>query len=212
MSPPIFSGAMADATELVQVKFSEDLAQYAETRPVRRQPMTLKELVGLVLTSTGKHPARIAERLQSGTCTYNIFRYWWEGFAPDPAALAALLAEFPDPDPARAFQAEACQWMRLLDSREPVPHALSIEKAEAARRRWFQRRSCWDFLLEFAQARTPVYLDYSYYHRADLYRVALTPADRIALVQQSRRLAVRTLAPQFDRGLDWTAMELACRR
>ena len=210
---------MPEPTELIQVKFSEDLAQFAETRPVRRQPMTLRELVGLVLTSTGKHPARIAERLQSGTCTYNIYRYWWEGFALDPAALAAVLAEFPDPDPARAFTAEACQWIRLLDSAEPVPHALQLEKAEAARRRWFQRWSCWDFLLEFACSHSPAYLDYSYYHRADLYRITLTLTDRANLVEENRRLAVRPLAPpaaglsrQFDRGLDWVVMELACRR
>lgn len=203
---------MSDPAEIIQVKFTEDLAQFAETRPVRRQPMTLKELVGLVLTSTGKHPARIAERLQGGTCTYNIYRYWWEGFALEPAALAVLLAEFPDPEPARPFQAEACAWIHLLDSAEPVPHALVLEKPEAARRRWFQRRSCWDFLVELACSRPPAYVDYSYYHRADLYRIPLTPADRASLVEQCRQLAVRTLARQFDRGLDWVAMELACRR
>lgn len=197
---------------LIQVKFSEELAQFAETRPVRRQPMTLKELVGLVLTSTGKQPARIAERLQSGTCTYNIFRYWWEGFSLDPTTLTALLAEFPDPDPARAFRADACQWMRLLDPGEPAPRALLIEKAEAARRRWFQPRSCWDFLLEFARAKPPLYLDYSYYHRADLYRLTLAPAEREQIVQQGRRLAARALASQFDRAFDWVVMELACLR
>ncbi|MGH9804425.1 MAG: hypothetical protein ACRD4D_04570 [Candidatus Acidiferrales bacterium] len=198
--------------ELIQVKYTEDLAQFAETRPVRRQPMTLKELVGLVLTSTGKQPGRIAERLQSGTCTYNIYRYWWDGFALDPAALAALLAEFPDPEPARPFRPESCVRIHLLDSAEPVPRALALEKAEAARRRWFQRRSCWDLLLEFAGARAPGYVDYSYYHRADLYRVSLAPADRAWLVKDCRRLAARSLARQFDRGLDWVAMELACKR
>lgn len=197
---------------MIQVKYTEDLAQFAETRPVRRQPMTLHELVGLVLTSTGKLPARIAERLQSGTCMYNIYRYWWDGFALEPARLAALLAEFPDPDPSQPFQAEACVWIHLLDSAEPVPRALALEKAEAARRRWFRRRSCWDSLLDFARTQSPAYVDYSYYHRADLYRVALTPADRASLVEACRRLAVRSLARQFERGLDWVALELACRR
>ena len=197
---------------MIQVKYTEDLAQFAETRPVRRQPMTLHELVGLVLTSTGKLPARIAERLQSGTCTYNIYRYWWDGFALEPARLAALLAEFPDPDPSRPFQTEACVWIHLLDSAEPVPRALALEKGEAARRRWFRRRSCWDSLLDFARARAPAYVDYSYYHRADLYRVELTPADRDSLVEACRRSAVGSLARQFERGLDWVALELACRR
>jgi hypothetical protein len=203
---------MAESPHLIQVKFTEDLAQFAETRPVRRQPMTLKELVGLVLTSTGKQPERIAERLAGGTCTYNIYRYWWDGFALEPGALAAVLAEFPDPEPARHFQAEACVWIQLLDSAEPVPRALRLEKAEAARRRWFRHRSCWDCLLELAQSQSPDYVDYSYYHRADLYRIGLAPADRLALLTECRRLAVRSLARRFEHGLEWVALELACRR
>lgn len=203
---------MADPAELIQVKFSEDLAQYAEARPVRRQPMSLRELVGLVLTSTGKHPARLAERLHSGTCLYNIYRYWWEGFTLDLATLETILAEFPDPDPARHFNPDACAWMKLYDAQEPVPHSLALEKQEAGRRRWFRRQSYWDFLLAFARARQPAYLDYSYYHRADLYRTGLTPPDCALLLEQSRRLAPRPLARQLERSREWTWLELACPR
>ncbi len=79
---------MADLPDTIPVKFTEDLAQYADIRPVRRQPMTRKELVGLVLATTGKHPERIREILRRGTCTYNIFRYWWDALELDPATLA----------------------------------------------------------------------------------------------------------------------------
>lgn len=199
-------------SDIIGVKFSEDLAQYAEARPVRRQPMTLRELVGLVLTSTGKHPHRLQERLRGGTCVYNVYRYWWDGLEMDSATLDAILAEFPDPDPSRPFRPDACAWVKLYDAQEPVPHALALEKEEAARRRWLRRQSLWDFLTAFAAARQPAYHDYSYQHRADLYRAELTPGDRALLLQQSRRLASRALARRFERGRDWVWLELACRR
>ncbi|MBI2956217.1 MAG: hypothetical protein HYY26_02770 [Acidobacteria bacterium] len=200
------------ADEVIQVKFSEDLAQFAELRPVRRQPMTLRELVGLVLTSTGKNRARLRAHLESGNCPYNIYRYWWQGFTIDDAALEAILAEFPDPDPARAFRAEDCAWVSLFDAQEPTPHSVVIEKQEAARRRWFRRQSFWDVLMELASRRPPVYLDYSYYHRADLYRLELSPDDLARLRQEGRRLATRRVLDCLGRRADWVRLELACPR
>jgi hypothetical protein len=200
------------SSDIIAVKYSEDTAQFAELRPVRRQPMTLQELVGLVLVTTGKQPARLRERLQKGTCTYNIYRYWWDGFALDDATLSAVLAEFPDPDPSRLFHAPECVWMRLYDAQEPVPHSALIEKHEAKRRRWFRGQSLWNFLLEFACSRPPAYLDYSYYHRADLYRRELTPADCARLRQASERLASRALKHTLAHGPDWVWLELACPR
>ena len=198
--------------DVIAVKYSEDTAQFADLRPVRRQPMTLHELVGLVLVTTGKQPSRLRERLQKGTCTYNIYRYWWDGFPLDDATLSAVLAEFPDPDPARPFRAEDCIWVRVHDAQEPVPHSALVEKREAERRRWLRRQSLWDFLLDFARATQPAYLDYSYYHRADLYRLELIPADRARLRQASERLAPRALKHALARGPDWVWLELACPR
>jgi len=79
-------------SDTIAVRYSEDLAQYADLRPVVRQAMTLEELLGLVLATTGKHPGRVRAHLRSGTCTYNIYRYWWEGFEIDDATLDAALA------------------------------------------------------------------------------------------------------------------------
>jgi hypothetical protein len=203
---------MAEPSELIQVKYSEDTAQFADLRPVRRQPMTLHELVGLVLTSTGKHPERLRERLAKGTCTYNIYRYWWEGFPIDPPALDAVLAEFPDPDPARPFDPALCLWARFFDDQQPVPHEALIEKEEAGQRRWFRRRNFWDFLIELSQQRQPAYQDYSYYHRADLYRVALVPGTLAPLLNECRRLARRSLQQRLWSGSLWVGIELACRR
>jgi hypothetical protein len=198
--------------QLIQVRYSEDLAGYADLRPVVRQAMTLDELLGLVLATTGKHPGRVRAHLRSGTCTYNIFRYWWEGFEIDDATLDAALARFPDPDPGRRFHAADCLWVRFADNQEPTPHTLTVERAEAARRRWFRRESLWDFLLALAASKALVYLDYSYYHRADLYRAELTALDRSLLLHQARRLAPRALADWLGRGFAWATLDAACRR
>jgi hypothetical protein len=199
-------------SDLIPVKFSEDTAQFADLRPVRRQPMTLHELVGLVLVTTGKQPARLRQRLQKGTCTYNIYRYWWDGFTLDDDTLTAVLAEFPDPDPSRPFQPARCYWMKLYDAGKPLPHTALIEKLEAQRRRWLRRRHFWDFLVTFASAKQPAYLDYSYYHHADLYRVELEPPDGAWLLQESRNLARRALQRRLLSSFEWAWLELACQR
>ncbi len=201
------------SADIIQVKYSEDLAQFADVRPVRRQPMSLHELVGLVLTATGKHPERVRERLRSGTCPYNIYRYWWEGFEIEEAVLTAVLAEFPDSDPTRKFRRDACLWARLSDSSQPVAHAVLIENEEAATRRWFQRQSFWEFLLEFMKDRQISYLEYSYLHRADLYRAEVAAAEWARLAQEARRLARRGLRERLlRRGVEWARLELACAR
>jgi len=201
------------ADDIIQVKYSEDLAQFADVRPVRRQPMSLHELVGLVLTATGKHAERVRERLRSGTCPYNIYRYWWDGFEIEDAPLAVVLAEFPDPDPARPFRREACLWARLSDSRQPVAHTLLIEKAEAAARRWFRPQSFWESLLDSLSAAQLSYQDYSYLHRADIYRTELTPESRARLVAAAQRLARRALRERLlQRSVEWARLELACGR
>lgn len=203
---------MVKPPDTIAVKYSEDLAQYADLRPVVRQPMTLHELVGLVLTTTGKHPERVRERLRRGSCTFNVYHYWWDALEVDDATLAAVLAEFPDPDPARPFRPEECAWARLHDDREPVPRAVLLAKQDARRRRWLRRQSFWDFLMEFARARRPRYREYSYYHRADIYCAALAPPERALLREESRRRAPRALRQRLVSGEAWVELELGCPR
>jgi hypothetical protein len=198
--------------DVIQVKYSEDLAQFADTRPVRRQPMKLRELVGLVLTATGKHPERVRERLRTGACPYNIYRYWWDGFELDDAALAAALASFPDADPSLPFHRERCLWARLVESNDPRASSVTVERREAARR-WFRAQSFWSALMEQAERARPAYYDYSYYHRADLYHTALTADTCAALAREAQRLARRRLRERLlGRGARWTLLELACSR
>lgn len=202
---------MAEQQETIPVKFSEDLAQYAEIRAVRHQPMTLHELVGLVLTTTGKQPARIQEILRRGTCTYNIYRYWWEGIELDAATLAGVLAEFPDPEPTRALRAEACAWILLVSADEPTPHTLLVEREVASRRRWLRRQSFWEGLLALAEAKAPAYREYSYYHRGDIYACALDTRDLERLEAELARLASRGLRQQIARAA-WRELQLFCPR
>ena len=200
-------------TDIIAVKYSEDLAQFADVRPVRRQPMSLHELVGLVLAATGKHAERVRERLRSGTCPYNIYRYWWDGFEIEADTLAAVLAEFPDANPARPFDREACLWVRLSDDSQPVAHTVLVEKEEAAAARWFRRQSFWEFLLEFLAGRQLFYQEYSYLHRADTYHTEVTATDCARLAEEAQRLARRALRGRLlRRGVEWVRVELACAR
>lgn len=196
--------------ERIPVKLTEEVAGFVDTRPVLRQVFTLHELVDMILATTGKHAARVTEILRSGTCTYNTYRYWWEGFGLDEAALRAVLAEFPDADPTRAFRTEACTWVRLVGGDEPRPHTLLLDPAVAGRR-WFRRESFWDVLLQLAGVKIPAYHDYSYYHHGDLYVCTLELRDLALLHSQAARLGPRGLREQLARA-DWQRLELFCPR
>lgn len=198
--------------EYIPVRFTEEEASYLSVRRVLRQQFTLRELLDMILAGTGKQPRRIQEILHAGTIVHNVYRYWWEGFALDDATLNSLLAEFPDPDPALPFRSEACAWVQFYDAAQPAPHTLTIEKQEAESRRWFRRRNFWDFLLELARAKNLAYLDYSYYHHADIYRAELDAADRALVAASTQRLAARPLRHRLGRGRQWVVLELACPR
>ncbi|MFQ5817297.1 MAG: hypothetical protein ACE5H2_04980 [Terriglobia bacterium] len=195
----------------IPVRLTEEVAGYVDTRPVLGQSFTLHELVDMILATTGKNPVRVAAILRSGTCTYNTYRYWWDGIALDAGVLAAVLAEFPDPDPARPFRPEVCTWVMLASGDQPIPHTLTLDPTTAARRRWFRRESFWDFLLAFAQMKSPSYRDYSYYHHGDLYACALAPRDLVLLDLQAARLSPRDLRQRLARAV-WQRMELFCPR
>lgn len=201
---------MMRAPEKIPVKLTEEVAEFIETRPVLRQTFILHQLVDMILATCGKNKPRLREILASGTCNYNVYRYWWDGFTLDDAALDTILAEFPDPDPGRTFQPHACTWVALASAAEPIPHRLTLERASCGRR-WFRRQSYWDFLMELARVKQPAYHDYSYYHHGDLYACTLDARDRALLELEAARLARRSIRQQFARAR-WQRMELFCPR
>lgn len=204
--------------ETVPVRFTEEEADYVSMRPIVQQAFTLDELVGMVLTATGKHPQRVREILRAGTMVYNMYRYWWERLDVPPEALAKILARFPDPDPARPFRAEECVGVVLeIGGRPPGLAVTTIEigRDVASRRRLFRSQSLWDCLMDLTRAShgsRPVYQDYSYARRADLFVLSLTLEQAAALAQDATRLAGRKLRAQTIHLPETTRVIFICPR
>ena len=212
--------------EKIAVRFTEEEADYVSLRPILRQPFTAEELVGMILTATGKHPERVREILHAGTLVYNMYRYWWERLEVEPEAVAEMLARFPDADPTRAFRAEECVAVLLESGGQPsrvaAPALSAVEGATfevgrnvASRKRLFRSRSFWDCLLELARASPeagPVYQDYSYARRADLYALWLVPEQVGALAGEAARLATRELRAQLGHLPETTRIVFVCPR
>ena len=179
--------------ETIPVRYSEEEAGYVSFRPVVRQSFRLNELLDMVLSVTGKEPARIRQILRSGNVVFHFYRYWWQGFEVSEDELQKHLARFPDPDPTRAFRADACTAVLLEGGGKPDQHLLELERAGASRRRLLRRQSLWQALLSMAATGPLTYGGYSYLRRADLYRLELTAASRSALTAAAESLAPRDL-------------------
>lgn len=143
----------------------------------------MHELVERMLPLTAKHPERILEILRRGAFTSGSSRLRWEPVEPEPAALEAALAAFPDPDPARPFDAHLCEQAGL--------GTLLIPRELGQRKRLFEKQSFWDVLMDLAG--TPRYLDYSYRERADVYRAELSFKSRASIRSAARLLGHTTL-------------------
>ncbi len=210
--------------EKISVRFTEEEADYVSMRPIRRQAFTAEELVGMILTATGKHAERIGEILHAGTLVYNMYRYWWERLDVEAEAVAEILARFPDDDPTRVFRAEECVAVLLESGGQPPVAAPALSAVQgatfevgrdtASRKRLFRSRSFWDCLLDLVpQGGTgPVYQDYSYARRADVYALSLTPEQIGALVRDAARLARRKLRAQLGRLPATTRIVFVCPR
>jgi hypothetical protein len=186
--------------DTIAVKYTEEEAQYLSVRPLVRQTFRFAELVDMILGVTGKDLARICQILRSGTVVFHFYRYWWQGFETDEAELSALLAGYPDADAARPFRAEECAAV-LFESGAGAPSRapLELRREHAAKRRLLHSRSFWDCLMDLAQKSAPAYVDYSYARRADLYALALSPAQQATLAHETRRLSTRALRAQMQR-------------
>jgi hypothetical protein len=179
--------------ETIPVRYSEEEAGYVSFRPVIRQTFRINDLLDMVLTVTGKEPARIRRILRSGTVVFHSYRYWWEGFEPAEEELGTLLERFPDADPLRPFCAQGCA-IALIETAAPTAGAsVALDRAGAGRPRWLRRRSVWDALLAAAAAGPLAYSGYSYQHHGDLYRLELNAELRATLAAAAASLAPRNL-------------------
>ena len=110
--------------ETIPVKYTEEEAEYVSIRPVVRQSFRAAELIDMILGVTGKDLSRIQQILRSGTVVFHSYRYWWEGFEADTAALNEILARYPDSfsenDASRSFRVERCAEAILESSGSPA--------------------------------------------------------------------------------------------
>jgi hypothetical protein len=191
--------------ETIAVKYTEEEAEYLSMRPLVRQTFRAPELVDMIVQVAGKDSVRVQQILRAGTVVFHSFRYWWPPFDPDPAALAEILAKYPDADPARPFRPADCHEVILESSGSPPRHSLSITKESAAKssplrkiaRALRRQPSFWQILMNVAEEFRPRYREYSYTRRADLYSIALTPAQIARLTQKAARHAPRPLRAEI---------------
>jgi hypothetical protein len=198
--------------ETIAVKYTEEEAGAISMRPVVRQSFRASELVDMIVGVAGKDPQRVRQILRSGTVVFHSYRYWWQGFEPDPAALDEILTRYPDADPSRPFRAEDCTEV-IFESGNPAPRPLlRIRPEDANRKRLLRSRSFWDSLMALARHTPPVYREYSYSARADVYVMNLSTDQRARLAEEAARLAPRSLRASLAALPAAAHLAFLCRR
>ena len=175
--------------ETIAVRYTEEEAGYVTVRPLVRQTFRLNELLDMILSVSGKDVARVRQLLHSGTVVYHFYRYSWTGFEADEAELATALAQFPDDDPSRAFDASQCTNALFETGGANPTRLLDLNRVVASKRRIFRGQSFWARLLEIAAEEKPAYQKYSYGRRADLYRLELDSENLFLIEQAAEHLA-----------------------
>jgi hypothetical protein len=155
--------------EKIQVKISSEAAGSISFSPVVTQQFTRAELLEYILAVTGKNGARVREILERGVVVSGASRIRWVSIQASLEEVAEALRPFPDPRFDRPFDSAMCVRAVLAGGRGPI----ELTRESASRRRWFQKRSFWQALMEQAASLAPVYQRYSYGDRADVYRVDL---------------------------------------
>ncbi len=198
--------------ETISVRYTEEEAGYVSVRPLIKQTFRLHELTGMVVSVTGKDPARVRQILHAGTLVYHSFRYWWSGFDVSAEELASVLAQFPDDDPSRKFRAQDCSAVLIEAGGTPPRAILELTREQAKRKRLLHSRSLWDTLTAIAQSGPLAYQGYSHARRADLYRRVLSQQELAALLDDALKFAPRDLRASLRALLQAKSLVYACPR
>ena len=153
------------------------------------------ELIGRVLGVTGKNAPRIREILLRGTIVSGATRYRWEGVEASEGELEELLAGFPDAQPERAFDASQCVRVVLRGDRGSI----EITAEAASEKRLFKKSNFWNVLLPALEELGPMYRQYSYSEKCDVYEVALPLESLDGLKSNAGLLKYSGLADQLTR-------------
>jgi hypothetical protein len=167
--------------------------------------MPLEELLALVLGVTGKDSARIGDILRRGSLVAGASRFRWTGLEAPDDTVAAHLMKFPDSDPARPFHAEFCFEVTFRGG----SRSLVIERAAGEKRRLMRRTSFWDELM--TMVKSPSYVEYSYRHRADVYRWRPGPSGMADVRNAAKLLAWSSFEAQIKTGV-FDTVDLMVRR
>ena len=193
--------------QTIRVKLSSETAEAISLTPVVAQDLPVRELIEHMLGITGKDEPRIRELLRRGTLVSGASRFRWLGWEADLEGLRQILATFPDPDPARRFEAGRCVRAILRGGRQ----LLEIPREVGARKGLFQRASFWQLLMEVAGAGGTTYGGYSYKDRADRYWRELTAAEAERIRGASDAVRFSALREQI-RSAAFTQVELYATR
>jgi hypothetical protein len=159
--------------EQIPLRYTEEDAGYVSMRPVVKQTFRLNELADMVVSVTGKDPARVQQILRNGTVVYNGYRYSWAGITAEFDEIEALLRAFPDDDPARPFQPETATSVLFEIGGGTQRNIVEVLRSDASQKKLFGKNSPWEVLLQFARGSTARYEKYSHARKADLYRISL---------------------------------------
>ena len=181
----------------IRVKLSSEAADYVSLTPVVVQEMLLRDLVEHMLGITGKDEPRIRDLLLRGTLVSGASRFRWTGWEADAESIRTLLADFPDPDPSRPFNATQCTRVILRGPRQPIPIPREAAIRQGMLARFLSRKSFWDLLMTLAESGNPQYAGYSYRDRADIYHVPLAAPEAQQVRSASRLVRYTALEAQI---------------
>src|SRR5579864_794048 len=173
--------------DTIRVKLSSEAAEYVSITPVVVQEMPLRDLVEHMLGVTGKDEARVRDLLLRGTLVSGASRFRWTGWDADAESVRTLLAAFPDPDPARAFNASQCTRAVLRGPRQPITIPRDAAERRGVVASLLRRKSFWDHLMSIAESHESQYSGYSYRDRADVFHLPLSAPD-VQHIREAARL------------------------
>lgn len=190
----------------VHVKISSEAAGEITMTPVVNQTMLVRDLVEVILGAAGKDVDRVRELLLRGSVVQRGSRFRWNSLEADVASLQSIFATFPDSDPARVFEPQACFHVTLRGVRD-----VELPRELASRKRFVRTRSYWDVLMDVASGVKLDYADYSYRDRGDRYRGSLNKEALMQLHAGGKLLTYDGLRAQLARA-EVRIIELLARR